>query len=103
MKRFHLSTLLLLTTLAGAFIGANIWKRDTHPVFVVVGVDATSNTPTFKSVPAKAQGWPFTYRLHYDGTTTDMWGSLAANIAVGLAALALAGYVSEKFARRRGV
>jgi len=132
MKRFHLSTLLLLTVLAGAFVGANMWKRD-HPLtdidaFIVGRVyedphfeygDTSSRWATVGWV----QGWPYpaVYSFKFrrqtwsggspqDGSwiagPEQTWSgtdreNLGTNIAIGLAALALAGYVSEKLARRK--
>ena len=109
MKRFHLSTLLLLTVLAGAFVGVNTIPRAVYP---------NSN-----DAPILYYGWPLTFadnmvelsdedyerlRMRFNGFPPQMprtggYGMrpLAANITIGLIALALAGYVSEKIARRK--
>ncbi|HYG76322.1 MAG TPA: hypothetical protein VEK08_15055 [Planctomycetota bacterium] len=93
MKRFHLSTLLLLTVLASAFVGANVvWQEERLSVIKAICW----------------RGWPWTYeiiwRVYPQMASVDDWldtSALTKNIASGLAALALAGYVSEKIARRK--
>jgi len=93
MKRFHLSTLLLLTVLAGAFVGANCWERRTR-----------SNAAALNGTAER--GWPLTfYKKDLRGFEDTKFNTFAlgSNSAIALASLALAGYVSEKIARRRGV
>ena len=94
MKRFHLSTLLLLTVLGGAFIGANLQPRAVAYSF-----------NNWNDVHFAARGFPFICaRLVGDGSGKLSWsieGTVAANIAIAIAALALGGYVSEKIARRK--
>ena len=86
--QIHLSTMLLLTVLAGAFVWLNVRPYYEDEVSL---------------------GWPFTiYRPYlwgigpeFDRSSYD-WLAFAANMLVAVAGLALAGYVSEKIFRRRG-
>ena len=100
MRRFHLSTLLLLTVLAGAFVGAQFWTRHNEYRFSINGGD-------WVDCNLLEQGFPF--RCRFDSKIVDGddwyfefdWVALALNCTVGLSGLALAGYVSEKIIRRK--
>jgi len=80
MKRFHLSTLLLLTVLAGAFVGAN------------VGVEIHGGMYYW--------GWPLqTEEQYYPDSTERFLSAMINAIPCGII-IALAAYASEKIARR---
>ena len=81
MKRFHLSTLLLVTVLAGAFVGAN------------VAVEFHGGNYCW--------GWPLYTEEQYYPDTTDLIVSAIFNLIPCGIVLALAGYVSEQIARRQ--
>jgi len=88
MKRFHLSTLLLLILLAGAFVGANVVEQyEGQPPHLYV----------YRGWPVRCQVTRVSILMQH----AFSWQRLSCNIVIGLAALALAGYVSEKIARRR--
>jgi len=103
MKRFHLSTLLLLTVLAGAFLGANYVERVSDP---------WEYKDTSILVRTHEQGWPLSwkeahvpvYERHRDlveWKETVTFEPVSINFVVGFAALALVGYVFEKIVRRK--
>jgi len=113
--QLHLSTLMLLTVLAGAFIGANV-----QTVISTEEADGGFSRCTFEGY-----GWPWQWRFkllyvelrHEDGRWRHAPISAAANATVrgahvqpvrgitnalvAIAALALVGYVSERVIRRR--
>jgi len=106
MKRFHLSTLLLLSVLAAAFLGSNAQIRE---ISRVRGGWRNGDFVVYH------RGWPCTFHesivaemRHVSGRTLsaieeermDQWG-ITVNLAVGLGTLALIGYVSENIIRRR--
>ncbi|HYG78488.1 MAG TPA: hypothetical protein VEK08_26040 [Planctomycetota bacterium] len=84
MRRFHLSTLLLLTVLAGAFIGANVSYRE--------------GTLERERLEYRYRGFPLEW---WTQGTRPFYLRLVANGVAGVAGLALVGYVSEKIAWRR--
>ena len=96
VKRFHLSTLLLLTVLAGAFIGAQLLPRRT-----AVSSTLPDERNSVAVVPARTHGWPISYELDLGYRRDSAPGYIVVNICIGFAGLALVGYVSEKIARRR--
>jgi len=105
MKRLHLSTLLLLTVLAGAFIGLNMLER-TGTVQTRVYVESKRGGSKEIEMPAIVKGWPIVYKASYEpepAVYLDRINNLAFAISslLALASLALAGYVSEKIIRRR--
>jgi len=84
MKRFHLSTLLLLTVLAGAFIGANVCHRE--------------GILDRERLKYRYRGFPLEWSTQ---GTPPFYLRLVANGVAGLAGLALIGCMSEKIIRRR--
>jgi len=104
--QLHLSTVLLLTVLAGVFLGAQFWERENldlpQEAFVEGGLRSYSD--------CHAQGWPLGFGLFLwrenQGKVAEacLWfsrGRLALNVISALVALALAAYVSEKIIRRK--
>ncbi|HYF51693.1 MAG TPA: hypothetical protein VEJ63_19920 [Planctomycetota bacterium] len=98
--RLHLSTLLLLTILAGAFVGAQFWERE------------YSRNHTGEWKIWRQRGLPFTYEQWYADVDsefcigprfldTNRELSIAVNSVIGLAGLVLVGCVSEGIIRRR--
>jgi len=112
MKRYHLATLLLLTLLAGAFVGANMRQVKEAPGIPLLGYRRTGGPILGPLAVPTVQGWPFTFRTTYhfieDADPREIerwriatnWQGAVWNIAIGLAGLALAGYVAERIIRR---
>jgi hypothetical protein len=96
MKRFqlHLSTLLVLTILAGAFVWLNVRPRTKQ--------DADCFYTGWKFC-----GFPFDNLEWYDGQGVDLaypnWTGLALNCLIGLGAMVGVGYGVERRIRRNRV
>ena len=95
MKRFHLSTLLLLTVLAGAFVGANCIVR--------LGQQGWSIPEGVNQGWCNAYGWP----IAFTGEANDnepYWFdgfALLINVVVGLAILYCATSILQNITRRK--
>ena len=95
MKRFqlHLSTLLLLTILAGGFVWLNV-----QPLPVVT-------EDGFVRTESEGRGFPFKYDDWFDHNGSYWYGSnyyaLALNCMIGLAALSTVGWAVERIIRQR--
>ncbi|HYF51350.1 MAG TPA: hypothetical protein VEJ63_18190 [Planctomycetota bacterium] len=115
MKRFHLSTLLLLMLTSSTLLYLNLAERRRESYFRRIGPELVAGTET---VLYFERGFPFTcysYSPDIEGylsgweqirDTLDYWPHvdeplLLANIGVGIAILAGIGFVSERLIRRR--
>jgi len=111
MMRFHLSTLVLWIVLAGAFVWANTPQSE-EKVEIRINFRPVAGQRLYRGpvlgpdVTRVVQGWPFTYKttFYYDGQSPYHimdWRVGGANLAIGLASLALVGYLSERLIQRR--
>jgi len=104
MKRFHLSALLLLTALAGAFLLTQLReRRTTLELKEVSAVEVRKGAPFTYSRSVEYTPRKLSALLDISDVPQDLfsYSAIVVNCLIGFAGLALAGCVSEKIIRRR--
>jgi len=82
------------------FYSLSDWGPWTHPS---VSIDKAERV-VLTNKRTNAYGWPFALAIRESTRSSNFeiqWKAAARNCIIGLAALALAGYVSEKIIRRK--
>ena len=95
--QLHLTTLLLLTVLAGAFVGAQFWTRRGDYI-VPPNVEVSFVFPSDFDPHYKVRGWPVAYEgwLRTDVRDWFKGWALVLNAMLGIVALAIMGYCVER-------
>jgi hypothetical protein len=100
--QLHLSTLLIVALLAAGAVWVNVREQDTGDEGCLIDDSVVS---TCDLQPIYCMGWPFSFETWYavrPSNDHDEWGwpSLALNVAVCLALLAVATVAIEWATRR---
>ncbi|HYF48822.1 MAG TPA: hypothetical protein VEJ63_05425 [Planctomycetota bacterium] len=91
LKRVHLSTLLLMTVSAAAFMGANTVEGER-----ILAREGFGGQNSYRILAKR--GWPIAYHEHYEHRNEDrfIWEYLALNVLVGFTGVVLVGYTVEE-------